>query len=83
MSMLRATAVQGLLGDTNFRFLAWMIFLECVPMDKQWWCVAIEENRHDYDRIKCGLSCDPQKKANIGDDGNVLDHPLAQDEGVS
>ena len=50
---------------------------------EQWWCVAIEENRHDYDRIKCGLSCDPQKKANIGDDGNVLDHPLAQDEGVS
>ena len=86
LSMLKATAVQGLLGNTNFRFLAWMIFLECIPMDKNLWLEAINENRSDYEKIKDNLSCNPHKsvdQTDSSDNQGFIDHPLSQDENVS
>ncbi len=80
LSMLKATAVQGLLGDTNFRFLSWMIFLECVPMEKNSWLDVIGQNRLDYERIKKELACDPQLVKNSSEWAVNFDHPLSQDE---
>lgn len=81
LSMLKATAVQGLLGDTNFRFLAWMIFLECIPMEKVSWLESINENRLRFEKIKNDLSCDPH--ASIEDTSGILDHPLSQEKRVN
>ncbi len=77
LSMLKATAVQGLLGDTNLRFLAWMIFLECVPMEKHLWLDVIGQNRLDYEATRKELACDPHSN---GQSAQAGDHPLSQDE---
>lgn len=80
MSMLKATAVQGLLGDTNnFRFLAWMIFLECIPMDRNTWMASVDQNRAEYETIKESFSCNPRQASKESHD---FDHPLSQDETV-
>lgn len=78
LSMLKATAVQGLLGDTNFRFLAWMIFLECIPMEKISWLDSINGNRSHFEKIKKELSCDPRS---LNED--IKDHPLSQEKSVN
>jgi hypothetical protein len=90
-SMLKAAAVQGALHKTNLRFLAWMIFLECVPMERARWCDAIAQNRRVYERVKRQLCCDPQRVECNGLDNNDnksssgttrADHPLSQSKTV-
>lgn len=76
LSMLKASAVQGLLGITNFRFLAWMIFLECLPIDKSKWIETINQNRKKYEDIRNELCCDPRKMCL----NNKDDHPLSQNK---
>jgi hypothetical protein len=83
LSMLKATAVQGLLGNTNFRFLAWMIFLECIPMEKTFWISSIQNNRLSYEKIKIDLTCEPRKQKNLSADPNEIDHPLSQQNTVN
>ncbi|RNA28356.1 TBC1 domain family member 5-like isoform X2 [Brachionus plicatilis] len=76
ISMLKASAVQGILAKTNFRFLAWMIFLDCLPMDKSKWTESLNQHRQTYDKIKKEICCDPHKK-NQTNELN-FDHPLSQ-----
>ena len=80
LSMLKATAVQGLLGNTNFRFLSWMIFLECIPMEKSSWANSIQTNRTFYSQIKHDLECDPHCSGAVLDE--KFDHPLSQHKTV-
>ena len=80
LSMLKATAVQGLLGNTNFRFLSWMIFLECIPMEKSSWTNSIQKNRTFYNQIKSDLACDPHCSSAVLDE--KFDHPLSQHKTV-
>jgi hypothetical protein len=97
-SMLKAAAVQGALHNTKLRFLAWMIFLECVPMERAKWRNAIEQNRRVYERVKHELCCDPHHSTKIdqnnqqnNDDDNEeshssqtkADHPLSQSKTVN
>ena len=82
ISMLKATAVQGLLGNTNFRFLAWKIFLECIPMDRNLWIASVKQNRLDYEKVKEEFSCDPRKAKKNSNSSDNIDHPLSQDETV-
>ena len=77
ISMLKASAVQGSLATTNFRSLAWMIFLECLPMDKSEWLRVATDNRVAYDQMKAKLLCDPRR---IQDPS---DHPLSQSNQVT
>lgn len=80
LSMMKATAVQGLLGNTNFRFLAWMIFLECIPMEKIEWIESVKQNRLHYENIRKEFSCDPHKVKDNFDKNGIYDHPLSQNE---
>ena len=80
ISMLRASAVSGNLGSTSFRFLAWMIFLECIPMDKNKWIASINKNRKIYERIKQEFHCNPREES--AEQKNV-DHPLSSDDDSS
>ena len=96
LSMLKASAVQGLLKITNFRFLAWMIFLECIPMAKEKWVESIHKNREFYEQIRGDICCDPHKRkpatndeatdtASNMNDTSFLgdygdDHPLSQEK---
>lgn len=81
LGMLKASAVQGYLSETNFRFLAWMIFLECIPMEKNRWIAALNHNREVYRIIREDFTCDPHKSSNksLIQDGSI-DHPLSKDE---
>ncbi len=76
--MLKASAVQGCLDGTNLRSLAWMIFLECIPLDKSNWCSSVQSNRIKYDNLKGKTFCDPRVQTNQ----DILDHPLAQNKEV-
>jgi hypothetical protein len=88
LSMLKASAVQGLLKLTNFRFLAWMIFLECLPMEKDKWVESISKNREFFATIREEICCDPHKsksytKNETNDsflDDLSNDHPLSQEK---
>ena len=96
LSMLKASAVQGLLKLTNFRFLAWMVFLECIPMEKEKWKDSINKNRKFYEQIREDICCDPHKaKTTTATDQNGNsskqneksfledysdDHPLSQEK---
>ena len=86
--MLKASAVQGFLKLTNFRFLAWMIFLECIPMEKEKWIESIKKNRDFYEQIKEDICCDPHKAQNSSKNNDNesfvedhrSDHPLSQEK---
>jgi hypothetical protein len=88
VTMLKASAVQGLLKFTNFRFLAWMIFLECIPMEKEKWIESIKANRDFFARIREEICCDPHNakpyKVNETNDSFLddpsNDHPLSQEK---
>jgi TBC1 domain family protein 5 len=89
VSMLKASAVQGLLKTTNFRFLAWMIFLECIPMSKDKWAESIKKNRDFFNTIREEICCDPHvvtaTSSNANADTSFLDdlssdHPLSQEK---
>ncbi len=75
LSSLKSAAIHGQLENTNMRFLAWMIFLECIPINRVEWIDAINRNRLDYERIKNEICLDPH--LNLGN--NCFDHPLSQD----
>lgn len=79
LGMLKASAVQGCLADTNLRFLAWMIFLECIPIDKSKWIETVKLNRDKYSKLKSELYCDPRNQ----NSELLIDHPLSHDEKVS
>lgn len=74
LGMLKASAVQGCLADTNLRCLAWMIFLECIPIDKSKWVESIKLNRFKYEKLKNDYYCDPRNQQNACQS----DHPLSQ-----
>lgn len=76
LSMLKASAVQGSLASTNFRCIAWMIFLECLPIEKSEWLQIISANRAAYAQIKTELLCDPHRTQ------DPSDHPLSQSQQV-
>jgi hypothetical protein len=84
LGMLKASAVQGCLDGTNLRFLAWMIFLECIPIDKQFWIEKIQDNRARYEKIKNNLYSDPRNNINNNSSSSssslLVDHPFSQDE---
>ncbi len=83
ISTLKASAVLGLLGKTNFRCLAWMIFLECIPTDKTKWIDSINHNRNVFEKIKKEICCDPHDDGyilNKSKDDREFDHPLSQDD---
>lgn len=76
ISMLKASAVQGILAKTNFRFLAWMIFLDCLPMEKSKWTEGLNQHRKTYEKIKLEICCDPH---NLMQNNELnIDHPLSQ-----
>lgn len=55
-----------------------MIFLECIPFDKNLWLREMTKHRNVYERIKNELYVNPHDKCcNTG-----CDHPLCQDEKV-
>lgn len=76
ISMLKASAVQGILAKTNFRFLAWMIFLDCLPMEKSKWIECLSQQRASYEKIKLEICCDPHRIADTSEFN--FDHPLSQ-----
>ena len=78
LGMLKASAVQGCLEGTSLRSLAWMIFLECIPLEKSNWIATVKSNRAVYDKLKKELSCDPRAQSNE----ERLDHPLSQNKEV-
>ena len=78
LSVLKIAAVQGQLESTNLRFLAWMIFLECLPPDKSKWQEIISNHRNVYEEIKEKACCDPHKiKAEQSTE--CTDHPLSDE----
>lgn len=76
ISMLKASAVQGTLAKTNFRFLAWMIFLDCLPMEKSKWIESLNQQRASYEKIKLEICCDPHQ--NMQTNELNFEHPLSQ-----
>jgi hypothetical protein len=71
---LKNAAVNGSLENTNLRCITWMIFLECIPFDKNLWLSELIKHRNVYERIKHELFINPHDKC--------CDHPLCQDENV-
>lgn len=78
ITMLKSSAVQGLLAKSNFRFLAWMIFLECIPFDKTRWIETVNSNRKLFENIRDDVCCDPRSSSHkISVES---DHPLSQNK---
>jgi hypothetical protein len=83
ITMLKASAVQGMLANSYFRFMAWMIFLECVPFDKSKWLVCVNRNRKMYENIRDDVCCDPRdSNASLLQQQHqqAFDHPLSQNK---
>ena len=81
LSMLRAAAIKGLLGQTRLRCLGWMIFLGYLPMDKTLWQQELFHKRAIYEKIRREMCCDPHQAPKYGQ-RNFFDHPLSQDTEV-
>lgn len=73
LSMLQSCAVQGLLAKTSFRFLAWMIFLECIPFEKSEWLQCFKTNRTTFENIRSDVLCDPRNgcAGNVSSNGQI------------
>ena len=74
ISMLKYSAVHGLLKDSYLRVISWMIFLECIPFEKSEWIEKINLNRFLFEKYVTNIYIEPRSQF------NYFDHPLSQEK---
>lgn len=70
---LKMAASLGQLENTNLRTMAWMVLMECLPIDTDKWPATIDQNRAVYTQLKKEICCDPHQSSS-----HVMDHPLSE-----